>query len=112
MKFPPLSQLFSLYAKSQFQMAEIDSSLQTLIWLLQNPVISENNGSFYSLIQIPENLDSQTKTVQSFRKTKVYIIKKHCPAPTGMAPANNWFLGKQTVSLMAGTQESPPLMLH
>lgn len=65
-----------------------DSSLQTLIWLLQNSELSKDKGSFHSPIQIPENLDLQP--VQSFRKTKVYHIEKHYLAPTGMASATNW----------------------
>lgn len=66
-KFPRLSQLFSLYDKSQFQMVEIDSFLHTLICLLQNSVLCES--TFHSLIQILKNLDSQHKVVRKQSQT-------------------------------------------
>lgn len=82
-KFPRLSQLFSLYAKSQFQMVEIDSFLHTLICLLQNSVLCES--AFHSLIQILKNLDSQHK-----------VVRKQ----------------SQTICPMALSQEYPSLVLH
>lgn len=71
-KIPPLSQLFLLYAKSQFQVCEIDAS--DCLW--QNSALCESKISLIVLCKYPRIWISRKKIIRSLQKQSNMLSKK------------------------------------